>query len=283
MAPDSAGGDGPALAEDGGTRGRSPAAEQSSAGRNAADQAAADQAGADRSAAGRNAADQASADRSAEGRLERAALLYERAVFGGDDGALMAADRELDAVEADLALARGRNIHTRFLAERDLDPAQAAEDPAELELFERALALYQALGDVGGEAEALFRIGCFYQLVRRDDATALPLLEQSLSLATQAGAEPTISEALRHLGVADHRAGRLDSARARLEESNRMRQAAGQLAGVATNLVGLAYVAAAQGRPEDADSCLTEATALATQTGAHRILDHITEARSNLG
>jgi hypothetical protein len=54
---------------------------------------------------------------SAEDRIERARLLYERAVYGGDASALETADRELDAVEADLALARGRVIHTRFLAQ----------------------------------------------------------------------------------------------------------------------------------------------------------------------
>jgi hypothetical protein len=35
-------------------------------------------------------------------RIERARLLYERSVFDGDASALAAADRELDAVEADL-------------------------------------------------------------------------------------------------------------------------------------------------------------------------------------
>lgn len=45
---------------------------------------------------------------SADGRIERARMLYENAVFGGNAGALAAAERELDAVEADLALARGR-------------------------------------------------------------------------------------------------------------------------------------------------------------------------------
>jgi len=203
-------------------------------------------------------------------------------VFGGDDSALDAGDRVLDAVEADLALARGRNIHTRFLAQRDRDPAQAAEDPAERELFQRALALYESLGDAGGEAEALFWLGCFHQVVRRDDVVALPLLERSLSLATQAGAGATMSEALRHLGIADHRAGRLDEARARLEESSRLRREAGLLPGVAANLIGLAYIAAAQSRREDAQSLLAEAAAIATETGAGRVLHHVTEARTNL-
>ena len=165
----------------------------------------------------------------AEGRLERARQLYEQAVFDGDDAALETADSELDAVEADLALARGRNIHTKFLAARDRDPAQAAEDPAELPLFERACALYQALGNTAGEADALFWLGCFHQVVRGDDATAVPLLERSLALATQASADATMSEALRHLGIAAHRAGQFEVARAQLEESSRLRREAGLL------------------------------------------------------
>ncbi len=48
-------------------------------------------------------------------RLDRIQRLHERAVFGGDSGALVEADRHLSAVEADLALARGRLIHARFL------------------------------------------------------------------------------------------------------------------------------------------------------------------------
>jgi len=42
-------------------------------------------------------------------------MLYESAVFGGNAEALSTGDRELDAVEADLALARGRLLHARFL------------------------------------------------------------------------------------------------------------------------------------------------------------------------
>src|SRR3954469_1763508 len=71
--------------------------------------------------------------------IERARLLYERAVFGGDASALAEADRALDAVEADLAIARGRIVHARYLATRE-------EDPSEPALFERAAELYRALG-----------------------------------------------------------------------------------------------------------------------------------------
>jgi tetratricopeptide (TPR) repeat protein len=221
-------------------------------------------------------------DGSAEGHLERARQLYEQGVFDGDEAALAIADRELDAVEAALALARGRNIHTKFLTARDRDPAQAVEDPAELPLFERSRALYQSLGDTAGEADALFWLGCFHQVVRGDDGTAVPLLERSLALATQAGATSTMSEDLRHLGIAAQRAGHLDQARAHLEESNRLRREAGFLPGVASNLIGLAYIAAAQNRPADGRTHLDEATTLATTANAHRILHHIIEARTHL-
>jgi hypothetical protein len=41
--------------------------------------------------------------------------LYEGAVFGGDASGLAEAERYLSAVEGDLALARGRVLHARFL------------------------------------------------------------------------------------------------------------------------------------------------------------------------
>jgi hypothetical protein len=97
-------------------------------------------------------------------RVRQAGLLYEQAVFTGDAGRLAEADRELDAAEADLAVARGRVMHTRFLLRRDQDSAAAQEDPGELALFERAAGLYRALGDIRGEAEALFWVGCLHQV-----------------------------------------------------------------------------------------------------------------------
>jgi tetratricopeptide (TPR) repeat protein len=219
---------------------------------------------------------------SAEDRIERARLLDERAVFDGDADALASADSELDGVEADLALARGRIMHTRFLAQRDDDPERAAEDSRELALFERAAELYRELADARGEGEALFWIGCFHQVVRRDDQTAVPILERSRELADAAGDKRTLSEALRHLGIAEHRAGRLDCARERLEESNRLRREIGQMPSVAANLVGLAYVAAADDRREDARALLAEATAIAQSTDAHRIMRQVEEARAHL-
>jgi tetratricopeptide (TPR) repeat protein len=196
----------------------------------------------------------------------------------GRAGAL--ADRELDAVEADLAVARGRVMHTRFLLRRDHDPDAAEEDAAELALFERAARLYRTLGDVGGEAAALFWVGCLHQVIRHDDATAVPLLERSLELAAQADDSETTAEALRHLGIAAHRAGNLDEARRRLEAATLLRRQTGQLPSAAANIIGLAYIAAAQGRAGDAQALLDEADAIATASDARRVLQQVTEARA---
>ncbi|MEU6431330.1 hypothetical protein ABZ860_36000 [Microbispora sp. NPDC046973] len=224
-------------------------------------------------------------------RLERAETLYEQAVFGGDASALAEADRELDAVEADLAtvgtgrdigaveaglaLARGRVVHARFLEHHE-------EDPRELELFERACDLFHRLGDTRGEGEALFWIGCFHQVVRHDDEAAGPALRRSYELAARAGDRLTMSYALRHLGIAEHRAGRLEAARERLEESVRLRRELGFDPGVAANLVGLAYIAAAEDRRDDALRLLDEAAALAEASGALGIARHVDQARTAL-
>ncbi|WP_225830962.1 tetratricopeptide repeat protein [Streptomyces sp. NK08204] len=208
-------------------------------------------------------------------RIEQAGLLYERAVFGGDAGALAAADRGLDAAEADLALARGRVVHARFLDER-------VEDAGELELFERAAELYRKLGDVRGEGEAVFWVGTFHQVVRDDTETALPAFERALDLATDAGDRLTVSYVLRHLGFAEHMAGRLDEARRHFEESTRLRRQLGFLPGVAANLIGLAHLAAQQERHDDAVSLLEEAAELAETADAHGVLRWVAEARREL-
>jgi hypothetical protein len=82
--------------------------------------------------------------------------------------------------------------------------------------------------------------------------------------------------------MADHAAGRLDTARERLAESVRLRREIGFLPGVAANLVGLAYVAAEQGHREEALALLEEAGAIAGASDAHRVLRSVEEARTAL-
>ncbi|MFI6734103.1 hypothetical protein ACIBI9_14325 [Nonomuraea sp. NPDC050451] len=219
-----------------------------------------------------------------DGRLERARELYERAVFGGDVAGLEAADRELDGVEADLALARGRVLHARFVDGQGGREGQGGEGQGaeELRLFERAVELYRLVGDVRGEGEALFWVGIFHQVVRGDEAPAAAAFGRAQELATQAGDKLTLSYVLRHLGIAEHMAGRLPEARERLEESVRLRGELGFMAGVAANLVGLTYIAVAEGRREDAAAMLDEAAELAKAEGAAAVVGWVEEARGRL-
>lgn len=205
--------------------------------------------------------------------LARAKELYERAIFNGEYDVLPQADRELDAVEAALMIGRGRVMHARYLETR-------VEVPEELPAFERAAGLYRGLGDERGEAEAQFWIGCFHQVVRDDNTSAVPPLTAASELARKTGDQLTLSYALRHLGIAAQMAGNLDDARALLEESTALRRTLGFTAGVAANLVGLVYLATAQGRADDARALADEAAELAASAGAVIISAQIEAARS---
>jgi hypothetical protein len=108
------------------------------------------------------------------------------------------------------------------------------------------------------------------------------VLWRSLELATETDDAMTMSEALRHLGIAEHAAGHLDGARLHLEESTRLRREAGAWPGVAANLVGLTYIAAGQDRRDDALKLIAEARAIAEDSGARGLLPQIEEARAQL-
>jgi hypothetical protein len=135
---------------------------------------------------------------------------------------------------------------------------------------------------VRGEAEALFWVGVYHQVVRYDEGTAIPFLERSLELAGWAGDKLTMSYALRHLGIAAHASGRLDEAQRRLEESVRMRCEIRFMAGVAANMVGLIYIAAAEGRRDDALALAAEAAEMAAASDAGAIARQVAEARAQL-
>jgi hypothetical protein len=58
-------------------------------------------------------------------------------------------------------------------------------------LFVRAAQLYQALGDVRGEGESLFWVGCFHQVVRGGNDAAVPVLERSATATALASPPKT--------------------------------------------------------------------------------------------
>lgn len=208
-----------------------------------------------------------------DSRLAEARNLYEDAVFGGDTSAAESAHQQLDSLDADLALSRGRILHAEFLQHRQ-------EDPLELAAFERAVELYQSLGDSRGEGEALFWLGTFHQVVRGDSETALPALRRAYELSLEAGDKLTVSYAVRHLGFADLAAGRIAEAHAWLEESVKLRRELGFLPGVAAGVLALADVAWADGRRDDAYALLDEAAAIATGCGAKGTLNWIEHTRA---
>jgi ketosteroid isomerase-like protein len=203
----------------------------------------------------------------------RAQRRYEDAAFADDAAGLAAGDRELDAVEAGLALARGRILHGRWLTGGEPD------DQA-LEQFEHAAQLYGKLGDTRGEAEALFWVATFHQAVRGDHETALPLLERAGELAAAAGDLLTLSYVARHLGFVHDNAGRPELARQRLEESLRLRREIDFQPGVAAALLALAEFAAGHGGQAETESLLNEAQQTAGASGARGVQRRIDSFRT---
>ncbi|MEW2619169.1 tetratricopeptide repeat protein [Streptomyces sp. NPDC048106] len=208
--------------------------------------------------------------------IGQAGELFEAAMFRGDAAALERSDDVLDAVEAPLALARGKVLHVRFLDDREVRNE-------ELALFERAAELYRRLGDRAGEADALFWIGCWYQVVEGDGTAGVPYFERSYALALGVGDRRTMSYAVRHLGFADKDAGHFDRARERLAESVALRREIGFPAGEAAGLVALAYLAAETGDPATAFRHLDEAGAVAGSCGAKTVSGWVERARELIG
>ncbi|KND45693.1 MULTISPECIES: hypothetical protein [Streptomyces] len=205
--------------------------------------------------------------------IDHAGELFEAAMFGGDTSALERSDGVLDAVEAPLSLARGKLLHVRFLNDR-------VENSQELVLFERAAELYERLGDASGEADALFWVGCWHQVVKGDGATGRRYFERSYALAQSVDDRMTMSYAVRHLGFTDKDAGHFDRARERLTESVTLRREIGFRAGEAAGLVALAYLAAETGDSSAASRHLREARSVAENCGAKAVSGWIEQART---
>jgi hypothetical protein len=211
-------------------------------------------------------------------RLDDAYSLYQASVFYGDDDAVAQAIPLLDSLEADLALARGRLIHAEYLKEG------AQEDPAELPAFERALELYRRVGDERGEAEALFWIATYHQVLRDDVKGSLPLLQRAEELATKVGDKLLLSYIARHIGFVDqYEHHDLPAARIRQQQSIDLRREVGHLPGTAAGLMALAEVAGEEGNKDEEARLLDEAEAVATESGAKGILRWIAQARAGEG
>ena len=206
----------------------------------------------------------------------RAARCYDDATFGGRPELVVEGERELDLIEADLALARGKLLHARFLDGRE------HVDERELPLFERAAELYQALGERAKLADALFWVGCCHQVVLDDETTALDCFHAAYYLAAELGADVIRSFAVRHLGFAALNAGELDLAETRFAESLRLRQDAGAPPPVvAAAIIPLAVLTEQRGEFGRAEDLFAQATRIAEDNGAIGVLGWIAQARAN--
>jgi hypothetical protein len=207
-------------------------------------------------------------------RLAEAYSLYEASVFYGDEGAVDRAQTALDSVEADLSLSRGRILHAQYLK------TAGPEDPRELKSFERAAELYRALGDERGEAEALFWIGTYHQVLHHDGESSVPFLQRAEDLALRSGDKLLLSYIARHIGFVEEMVNSdLDAARRRQEQSIALRREVGHRPGVAAGLLALADLAGQQGDAGEKARLLDEAEAAATECGAKGVLHWITATR----
>lgn len=82
--------------------------------------------------------------------------------------------------------------------------------------------------------------------------------------------------------MAEHRAGRLDTARDLLEESTRLRRELDFQPGVAAHLVGPTYIAAAQGHRDAALAAGAQAATIADAAGAHAVARQAEEAQAHI-
>ncbi len=178
-----------------------------------------------------------------------------------DAAMLEAAQRHLQQLEADAALARGRLAHAQFLLDRT---PRAPEWPS----LEQARALYHALGDVKGEAEALFWMGTFQQVIQHDLDAALPLYRHAQVLAEHHKDHLLLSCIARHLGFDEILRGRPAAAAPWLEASVQLRRDIAFHEGVAAALVALAELRMELGDFSAARAHLVEATELASVHGA---------------
>jgi tetratricopeptide (TPR) repeat protein len=198
-----------------------------------------------------------------EDRIRNVASLYEIESFEGDPALWDQEELLLDAVEAEISLARGRLLHARFLLlllqgkDTKFDHSSEA-----LSLFNHAEEIYRRLGNDRGEAEVLFWIGVIDQVTRHDDKAALVSFRRARELATKTGDILLLSSVERHLGFSDIHSGRFDEARKHLEESVKLRREMGFEAGIAAGLVSLAELSIETGDLRHAQELLDEAEAM---------------------
>jgi hypothetical protein len=111
------------------------------------------------------------------------------------------------------------------------------------DLARRARQLRDLAADGGRAATATFYAGLVEDNLRGDGDAAESLFAEALTAAEEAGAELTVSEALRHLGYWASQHGDPERAREQWERSTRLRQRAGAVPYVLSQFLLLAGLA----------------------------------------
>lgn len=134
-------------------------------------------------------------------------------------------------------------------------------------LLQRALALFQDLRDVSGEARALHDLGLIDASAGRRYAQATAQLERALALFRQIGDQPGQARALGNLGLIDIRQGRYLRARDYLRQALELCQSIGDRPGQAHSLSKLGVIEERQGRWAEARGHLGDALAACREIG----------------
>ena len=143
---------------------------------------------------------------------------------------------------------------------------------------ERALAIYEELGDLHGQSGITNLLGVFAYW-RGDWPAALDYYEQSLALAQRAGNPIKVAFQLYNIGEMYVDQGRFDEAAEMLADAEREWRAAGYRSGVAATSAVLARVAAGRGEFAEALRLIEEAIAGFRAIGSHA---EALEARARL-
>jgi len=207
-------------------------------------------------------------------KAELAHLAADRNTYFHKDEAsvLIALDEARSAVQMSddqPALATLEMAEGRFTYWKALEKTKEWGPPTEH--FDRALQIYQQLGNEIGLAEAMFYRGLVYQM-QEQNRGARQIFEQALALTKKTGNERMQSFVERHIGYLQQTAGEIDAARASFQVSLRLRQRNEMKAFVPFALIALAEFEAEQKNPTEAIKLTEQALPLAKSGHSPRAL-----------
>ncbi|MFB6396592.1 adenylate/guanylate cyclase domain-containing protein, partial [Polymorphospora sp. 2-325] len=180
-----------------------------------------------------------------------------RASAAGEPATAVAYAERAAALADDLVPAADRLIHARAL----LQTGRVAD----------ALAYAEKIGanagdDAASRAGALLIAGRAYATLG-EQARAVPIWQEALQVATDAGLPTERAQAMRRLGMADFLAGRLSRASSRFAAAYQVNLAAGDRLGQAWSLQNLAWVTTTRGDFAGTDAVLGRAARLFAELG----------------